>query len=329
MFKVSVCLCHHKGDLILKAIQSLKAQKYVELEIIVATSAEDRVFYGTKTIFVKGGPANKRNVALRYATHDLIAFFDDDIEATPTAVYEMATTLNNEGVGAVFGKLLNMEHRDRFDEAGSYLTWSGFLWARAESGCKDTGQYEKIVPILAGKSASMMIRRNVFVEAGMFDVSYEILGEETDLAWRVWLNGWAVFYVPKSVTYHAFNTRFKPKDFYIPKRVYFNGCRNYISMLITNLNPLNLIVPLIVQVCVWLSASIGMILTGKVSAGVYILKGLWYVVCNLKQILHKRKTVQLRRKIYDADFFPFVTKNPPLSYYYKRFFHYIKTGLHG
>lgn len=330
MLKVSAILCHHKGGLINKAIFSLLKQKVVELEIIVATSVKDASFYGTKTIYVQGGPAYKRNIAFRFASHDLIAFFDDDIEANPTAVYEMAKALQQEGVGAVFGKLLNMEHQGRFDEAGSYLTSSGFLWARAESGCQDVGQFENMEPVLAGKSASMMIRRQVFAEVGMYDASYEILGEETDLAWRVWLAGYRVLYVPSSVTLHAFNTRFKPKDFYVPKRVYFNGCRNYLTMLYTNLGKKRWILPLTTQLIVWSCAGIGMLLSGKFEACFHIFKGIVYFFSNIRTIWKKRAKTQWNlRKVSDKELMPIVLRNPPLSYYTKRFFHYIKTGLHG
>jgi len=332
--KVSAILCHHKGNLIDKAVESLQKSRDVELEIIIASSDQACVdFYQNKpgviAIYCEGGPAYKRNIAFKFAQHNLIAFFDDDIEVTLYAVSEMAKTLQQDKVGLVFGKLLNMEFHDLFDEAGSFLTWSGFLWARAESGCKDYGQFDKVEPVLAGKSASCMIHRRVFSEAGMYDPSYEILGEETDLSWRVWLLGYNVLFVPSSVTYHAFNTRFKPQDFYIPRRVYFNGCRNYITMLLTNLETHNLVVPIITQVLVWFMASMGMLITGKREAGFYILKGLWYVVNNLRRILHKRSLVQSKRKVSDAELFKTVKRNPPISYYTNRFFHYIKTGRHG
>lgn len=328
--KVSVCICHHKGTLINKAIYSLLKQKGVEIEIIVATSVKNASFYGTKTIYVQGGPAYKRNIAFRYASHDLIAFFDDDVELRPTAVHEMAKVLRQDRVGMVYGKLLNMEFPDRFDEAGSYLTSSGFLWARAESGIRDTGQFDSQVAVLAGKSASCMIRRTVFAEVGMFDSSYEILGEETDLSWRVWLSGWKVLYVPASVTLHAFNTRFKPKDMYTPSRVYRNGCRNYLTMTYVCTGKKRWIFPLFTQLCVWTTAGIGMILTGKFEAGVNIFKGMFEFIFNIRRIWHKRANVQWKlRKVSDKDLMPIILRNPPISYYTNRFMHYIKTGRHG
>lgn len=332
-YQISAILCHHKGFLIDKAIESIQKSLEVEVEIIVATSdklALERLpqKYSVKCVYIEGGPAHKRNVATRYASNDLFAFFDDDIEVTPFALFYMAESLNND-VGMVYGKLLNMEHRDRFDEAGSFLTWSGFLWARAESGVKDIGQFDQSLEVLAGKSASCLIPRKKFWEVGGFDASYGILGEETDLSWRVWLSNSRVLFVPKSVTFHAFNTKFKPADFYTPKRVYFNGCRNYLSMLITNLEYQNLIVPVFVQTIVWFTAAIGMLVTGKFEAGFNILRGLAVIWTNFPKLIAKRHAVQSHRKISDKELFKFIKRNPSISYYIKRFCHYIKTGKHG
>jgi len=313
-----------------------KTENCFEIEIIVATSASNEEvkrlqnrYPSVKIVEIQGGPARKRNVATRFASGDYFAFFDDDVEVTSYALFHLFDSLNKPQVGMVYGKLLNMEFRRRLDEAGSYLTWSGFLYARCESGIEDVGQFEKCIPILAGKSASCICHRKIFWQVGGFDESYEILGEETDLSWRIWLAGFKVIYCPKSVTFHAFNTRFKPMDFYVPRRVYFNGCRNYLSMLLTNLEAKHLVIPIIVQSNVWFFASLGMMLTGKFEAGIHILKGLFYIVENLPTILEKRKAVQRSRVLADRELLPKITHNPPFSYYWKRFFHYIKTGRHG
>lgn len=329
---ISVIFCHHKGrTLLLNSVKSILDSKEVEFEIIIATSDPTlKEVDGTRVVEIQGGPAHKRNIAYRYAKGDYIAFFDDDIEATPSALFYMLQELKKDKIGMVYGKLLNMEFHDRFDEAGSFLTSTGFLWARAESGCKDTGQYEDICPVLAGKSAACMIRREVFWKVGGFDASYEILGEETDLSWRVWLYGYQVLYVPKSVTFHAFNTRFKPQDFYVPKRVYYNGCKNYLTMLYSNLGKKHWIFPVGLQICVWSFAGIGMLLTGKFEAGVWIFKGIFYFFKNIRTIWLKRFNVQKKiRKISDRELFPIIQFNPHISYYTNRFFHYIKSGRHG
>jgi GT2 family glycosyltransferase len=326
---VSVVVCHNQGDLILKAIASLRIQKYCNVELIVATSDPKRTFYGTKTFYQKGGPDIKRNSALRLCSHDLIAFFDDDIEATPACVAKMARKLNDHlDVGMVFGKTLNMEHRDTFDEAGSFLTWTGFLWARGDRQ-KDIGQFDVCEPVLAGKSASCMIKRKVFVEVGKFDTDYEILGEETDLAWRVWLKGYKVLYTPRSVAFHAFNTRFKPRDMYTHSRIYFNGCRNYLSMLFTNLSSRNLIRIMPVHCLFWIGAGMAQLMTGKFKAGSYIILGITQFLKMLPRLSHKRKLVQSTRVVSDTDLFKIIMRQPSWTYYAKRLISYVRTGLHG
>jgi len=325
---ISLILCHHKGDLVIKAISSLLRQKGVKVEIIVMTSEPDRTFYGTKTVYMQGGPDRKRNESLKFCASNYIAFFDDDIEADPYCVYKMYKTLQRPGCAMVFGKLLNMEFRDMFDEAGSFLTPTGFLWSRGDR-VRDVGQFNKTIHVLAGKSASCMIHRSVFVAVGKFDTDYEILGEETDLAWRVWLQDYRVYFCPGSIAYHAFNTKFKPRDFYTSKRVYYNGCRNYLSMLYTNLGKGNWQRPIATHLCAWTIAGLGMILTGKTEAGLYIFKGIAYFFRNIKRIHAKRVLIQKNRKIQDSRLFKYIMTNPPKAYYWKRLFRYIASGLHG
>lgn len=323
------------GDLVYGAIDSLLKSRDVEFEIILATSEKHRIrsfqerYPSILVIDIDGQPARKRNIATRFAMGDYFAFFDDDVHVTPYTLYFLLRECEKDGVGMVYGKLLNMEFRNRFDEAGSFLTWSGFLYARCESGIEDKGQFEDTVPVLAGKSASCIVRRKAFWGVGGFDESFGILGEETDLSWRIWLRGMKVMFCPKSVTYHAFNTRFKPADFYTPARVYFNGCRNYIAMLLANLGIANLIVPLITQTLVWLGAGVGFAITGKFEASKNIFKAFGYLAVNFNRIIRKRRDVQSSRVLKDFQLLPIITHNPPLSYYIKRFLHYIATGRHG
>lgn len=327
---VSIIICHHKGNLIEKAIESLLRSKEAFFEIIIVSSAKDLCLPHSLVIYSEEGPARKRNLGVSYSRGQYLSFFDDDIEVNEWALYSMYRALNNDPkTGMVFGKLLNMEFRNRLDEAGSFLTKTGFLYARSESGIEDKGQFEEIEPILAGKSAACMIHKSIFKEAGGFDESFEILGEETDLAWRVWLLGYQVLYVPQSVTYHAFNTRFKSLDYYHPRRIYFNGPRNYITMLIKNLELRNLIIPLICQLLAWSTAAIGMILTGKLQAGCFIIQGLLYLILNSPNILAKRKLLQKKRTIKDKELFSYVLRSPPRGYYWRRLLKYIKIGLHG
>lgn len=326
---ISVIICHHTGDLIYKAVKSIQATD-LSIEIIIVSSDQNLKIEGTKVLYSIAGPATKRNIGVRFSTSKCIAFFDDDVEVNPDTIPEMIRVLDNPTIGMVFGKLLNMEFRDRFDEAGGYLTWSGFIWARAESGVKDVRQFDKTEPIFAGKSASCMVKRKVFWEVGGFDESFGILGEESDLAWRIWLKGHKVYYAPNSVTYHAFNTKFKPvNQFYTDERIFFNGCRNYLHMLLKNAPWYMLVVALPVQLFAWLLAAVGHMLAGRYTASWLILRGIAAVGVRLPLILWQRREVRSDIRVSEPYMLKEILRNPPISYYLNRLRSYIRQGIHG
>lgn len=331
--QVSAILCHHKGDFVYKAVESIKSSIGVTFEIIVVTSDDELASNGIRGCLVinnYGGPAEKRNVGSRLAKGELLAFFDDDVEIEPDCLKWFVYQLEPKEVGMVYGKLWNMEHRDRFDEAGGYLTWTGFIWSRAGQNDIDFGQFNYNVQILAGKSASCMVKADVFNEVGGFDEDFWILGEETDLSWRIYLRGYSNLFTPAAKGYHAFNTRFKPaREFYTSKRVHFNGCRNYVTMLIKNLEARNLWRILPFHILVWVASGIGMIITGKFGQGLNILKGLGYVARNLPMILEKRRKIQEKRERTDAELWPYIFRRAPKGYYKQRFLRYLSIGLHG
>ena len=330
MATISCILCHHKGDFIYKAVESIKQSINVTFEIIVVTSDDDLALKGIPGCYVincYGGPAEKRNLGARGAKGEYLAFFDDDVEINKDCLENF---LKSGIDGMVFGKLYNMEHRNRFDEAGGFLTSTGFIWSRAGQNDIDSGQYDYTCMILAGKSASCIIEANVFHKVGGFDEDFWILGEETDLAWRVWLYGHDVRFKPNAVGYHAFNTKFKPvNEFYTSKRVHYNGCRNYITMLIKNLEAHNLWKILPIHILIWFTAGCIMCLTGKLKQGLNILRGLAYVLVNLEYLLKKRKDVQEARVKLDSEIWPYIFRKAPKGYYKQRFLRYLGTGLHG
>lgn len=331
---ISVIICNHVvGDLFYKTIASVKPQKNVNIEIIILTSSEELAMAGVKDCIVIHStktPAEKRNIGAKVSHGQYLAFLDDDVDIDENCLFELFKPLvKDESIGMTYSKLWNMERRDRFDEAGGYLTSTGFIWSRAGQNDLDTGQYDENVHILAGKSASCMVTKKVFNEVCGFDEDFGILGEETDLSWRIWLAGYSNYFVHTSTGYHAFNTKFKPVNkHYTSSRVQYNGCRNYITMLIKNLEAHNLwkIIPL--HIGIWFGVACVMSIT-KPLQGLNIFRGLWYIVRNMRLILRKRKYVQERRKVSDRILWPLIFRRAPRGYYRTRIIRYITFGLHG
>lgn len=329
---ISVIVCHHTGDLIHGFLESILKSKGVRFEIIVITSdpnLQQRLDHRIKGYFMTGPPAARRNLGVKHSKGDYLAFFDDDTTIDENCLLEFKKTIENNDCAMVYGKLWNMEHRNRFDEAGGFMTWTGFIWSRAGQNDVDTGQYDSLQYILAGKSASCMTTRKSFLEVGGFDESFGIIGEETLISWRLWLAGYKVMFVPTATGYHAFNTKFKPQEkHYTSERVQFNGCRNYISMLLQCLGRRHLwIIP--IHATIWFVAGFAMIITGKRKQGWNIWRGLWYVISHLKGILAKRKKIQSTRRISEKSLWRTIHHEAPRGYAWQRFTRYLRTSLHG
>lgn len=328
--EISVIVCCHNQGFIHKFVESVKKSIGVTYEIIIVSSDDALCEVGIPQCTVINGPAMpaaKRNMGSRIARGRYLAFFDDDVEIEADCLRQFWL---NADLGMVFGKLYKADEVPRFDEAGGYLTSTGFIWSRAGQNDLDNGQFDKRETIFAGKSASCMIRADLFNWIGGFDEDFGILGEESDLAWRVWHNGMGVYFIPTARGIHYFNTKWKPaKDYYTSSRVHFNGCRNYITMLIKNLEAKNLWRILPLHIGIWVLAGSLMCVTGKFTQGINIFKGLWYVIRNLKYILEKRRKVQNRRVISDRDLWPLIFRRPPRAYYTQRFTRYWRTNLHG
>lgn len=321
---ISVIICHHAGSLILRCLKSLETAKG-NFEIILVTSMPEFNYQMSNLTLLReeGGPAHKRNVGAKIARGKYLVFLDDDVEIREDCLSEFLIFLQDRtACGMAFAKILKMDRRDVFDDCGSWLTWTGFLWARAGNDIQDIGQYNDPQPILGSKSATCMIRSDVFHQVGKFDEDMYILGEETDLAWRCWHAGYEVWYAPSAVSWHAFGTSLKPPaEYYSLSRIHYLGARNYCWLLLANLPLTTLAYTLPTHIFVWLVAGLGFLLKGEFVRGGLILRGILHGLGSWGKICSKRRLVWQLRHPYSY--------SPPASYYLKRLTRYLIQGLHG
>lgn len=285
-------------------------------------------------LFMEDGPAAKRNLIAARSRSPYLIYLDDDCEISPYTCYEFVRWMEEHPrCGMVFGKIYKMAEgrRRELDAAGSWITWTGFLWDRAGNQQRDHGQYDTPTRCLSSKSATCIVRRSTFHTVGGFDSTYYILGEETDLAWRVWLRGWEVWYVPTAVSWHAFGCEsLKPRaDYYTIRRTMTYGCRNYLSLLWTNLGTWKLTTILPTHVCAWIISAMGFAIRGDPKRAVAIMQGLYEALRRMSYLQRKRHYTQSTRVCSDRQLFPIICYSTGFSYYLKRLWRYWTTQLHG
>ena len=234
------------------------------------------------------GAAAARNFGVENSCGKYILFLDVDTKIKPGWYKEVLSFFRrNKKAGAAQVKLLRMRTK-KYDSAGEYMGPFGFLIERAR-GAKDVGQFDREDKIFSGKSAGMIIRREVFEKLGGFDEDYQIFLEDTDLFWRVWLLGWQVRFCPKVVVEHAYLTKEKPMSFYLDNKVYYRGARNTIMNLLKNMGGERVWWVVLVNVLCWLVLGLLFCLKGDFKRGWAMFAGVGWNIINLPKVLKKRQ----------------------------------------
>lgn len=114
-----------------------------------------------------------------------------------------------------------MNEKNLIDSAGSFMTFTGFLYHFGYRKDYKLATYNKQQEIFSAKGACILIPRTVLQKVGAFDEDFFIFFEETDLCFRIWLAGYTVVYEPKSIIYHFVGGDTSASDSYkYAKRMY-------------------------------------------------------------------------------------------------------------
>jgi len=336
---VSVIIINFNGKEFLKRLfSSLLRTNYREFEIILVDNASSdgsiefvkESFKDNRIAIIVNdknlGPSAARNIGFGRVKGEFVAFLDNDTEVDSEWLSELVKVFDSDSKIAVAQcKLLDMVERNRFDYAGDYLTPFGFLYERAQHNV-DRGQFDSVEDIFSAKSAATMIKSSIYKELGMHDDSYFIFMEETDFCFRAWLAGYRVVFVPKAIVWHAYNTSLKEfKKYYTSYMVRFCGCRNYIMTLLKNLSLGNLLRILPFHILIWCGISLIFLLKGRLSDSIYILRGIFWNLFNIRIILRKRKFVQkVIRKVDDNMIFKYLMIKQPFNFYLRKAVLYLR-----
>ena len=288
-----------------KALQSIVKQTYPNIETIVIdnNSSDNTAQFIKKTYPTFKLIENKENLFFAKANNigfmkskgDFILLLNNDAFLESTAISEMVKYMQKHpDVGSIQNKLLLAEEPTKIDSAGSFFSVFGFLLHRHYNASSDE---TKPIEIFAGKGASLMIRRSALLpKKYLFHDKYMLYFEDTDLCWRILLNGYKNIYLPGPITYH-----YVGKTSNRIKRNYFidyHSFKNRLSSIIINSGYLFLftILPIHIIILLILMAIYAVIAPGLSKA---IFLACRYNLKNLRNLLYLRKEIQAKRKISD------------------------------
>ena len=246
--KVSIVIPHWNNvEILSECLKSIGSTIYPDFEVIVVDNAStDNSVQYVKSNFpdVKliendrnDGYAGGCNIGADLAQGKYLVFLNNDTIQNPDWISSLLSTIkSNSKIAAVQPKILNYFDRNIFDYAGGsggYMDIFCFPFARGRiflTQEEDHQQYDDSRECFWASGTSIMVRKNLFLQAGKFDEVFFSHMEEIDLCWRLQAMGYSIWVEPKSVVYHK-NAVSLPMHTH--KKYYLNH-RNSLLMLFSN-----------------------------------------------------------------------------------------------
>jgi GT2 family glycosyltransferase len=321
---VSVVVTSWNGrELLADCLTSLAAQDYPpdRLELIVVDNgstdgtAEWIRSAWPDVVLVRAsenlGFAEGTNLGARAARGELLVFLNNDAAAQPGMLRALvASAIADPGAAAVAARILEWEgDRVEFGGSGLSVMGLGFQHSSWHPTFRETPAGGEI-PFACG--AAMLVRAEAFRELGGFDAAYFAYYEDVDLGWRMWQSGRRIVYAPEAVIRHRRHaTAARRSD----RWRHFHWYRNALQTLVKNSETryLGRLLPL--TLATWFSrvGSLYSLAADAYAAGesvaaerqlgcaVGAAEGIGWVLSHFDDVLDRRRAVQARRCVGDAE----------------------------
>jgi GT2 family glycosyltransferase len=225
---------------IFELLDSIKAQTYNHIETILVIErsmelsdqikqyVEERAIPSVKAVFNHGEPglSAARNLGVKEAGGDIIAFIDDDALPSPNWAEEMVKTYQDKSVIGATGPVLPLWKDEPVEWFPDELDW--ILSCAAFSGITSKKEVRNVF------GTNMSFRRDAFDSSGLFLThlgakgggetgKHELVGDETEFSIRVKRRtGKHILYNPNIKAWHKVY-KYRVTSPVIARRAYWEG----------------------------------------------------------------------------------------------------------
>ena len=313
-YKVSIIIPHWNGiETISECLESLSHTNFDSFEIIVSDNAStDGSQKWIKDNYPKVrllendqnyGYAGGCNKGAEIANGKFLLFLNNDTVQDPDWLGHLIRCIEkNDEIAAVQPKILNYFDKNIFDYAGGsgghmdmfcYPFARGRLFLEQE---KDKGQYDTAEQCFWASGTSILVRKDLFNEAGEFDKVFFAHMEEIDLCWRLQAMGYQIWVEPRSIVFHK-NAVSLPMHSH---RKYYLNHRNSLLMLLSNYSLPNAFYIGTIRIMLEFIALVYAIVKFDMNHASGIIRSLSWVVLHPFTIMVRRKRFKKLRKFKDS-----------------------------
>jgi len=329
-YKVSIIIPHWNGiETISECLESLSHTNFDSFEIIVSDNAStDGSQKWIKDNYPKVrllennqnyGYAGGCNKGAEIANGKFLLFLNNDTVQDPDWLGHLIKCIEkNDEIAAVQPKILNYFDKNIFDYAGGsgghmdmfcYPFARGRLFLEQE---KDKGQYDTAEQCFWASGTSILVRKDLFIEAGEFDKVFFAHMEEIDLCWRLQAMGYQIWVEPRSIVFHK-NAVSLPMHSH---RKYYLNHRNSLLMLFSNYSLPNTFYIGTIRVMLEFIALVYAIVKFDMNHASGIIRSLSWVVFHPFTIMVRRKRFKKLRMLKDAHIFKKLFNKPIVVLHY-------------
>jgi len=316
--KVSIIITNYNGGkILLDCIDSLKKINYPNFDLVLIddNSTDDSYENALKNKGSLNLVSHKNNVNLGFvgsnnkgfelSSGKYILFLNNDTTVSKDLLAKLIYKMEvDPKMGVCQPKIRMMDRSDYLDNAGSYLTRTGFLvhWG---FGKKDTEEFNREKIIFSAKGACLMTRREIIDKIGLFDKDFVNYFEESDFCWRVWLAGYTVYFLPQTYILHKLGFSYSKIS---QVSVNYNSFKNRILSLYKNLEMKNLFLIMIPHLVMLITLFFYYLLRLQFSKSGMIISAIVWNIKNIRVSARKRKIVQEMRVVRDDELFKQIMK---------------------
>ena len=226
-----VVLNYNGREVTLQALASLTAVDYPRFDLAVvdngssdgSSEAIRAAFPSVEVLRTERnlGPAGGANLGIRWALaagYDYVLILNNDIEVDPAFVRELvAAAERHPSIGIVGPKAFYHAERDRIWSAGGRLSFREAITRERGQRQPDRGQFDHDAEVDYVNGCAMLVKREVFERAGLWDPVYQLCVEDADFCVRARRLGYKCFYAHRARLWHMVSSSTGGRGYVAPK----------------------------------------------------------------------------------------------------------------
>lgn len=201
-----------RGKYLGDTLEGLKQQTYTNFEVVLVNgpsidnTEEVALSYNVRYFRAPFNISISRNVGIKNAAGDIIAFIDDDAVPEPDWLFDLVKAYKDPRVAAAGGFVYNSDGSDFQYKYGAIDIW-GYPITNTKEAYDFNAPEGPYYNINIGTNASY--RRSALIEVGGFDEEIEYYHDESDVCVRIIKAGYKVAQLDNAFVHHKFAPSFR------------------------------------------------------------------------------------------------------------------------